>query len=87
MTQICQGKPVSDLMTFNSILLVLSESSSGEQLLFKDFVRLKDLPSEKQIMLYVAHSRPKSICYVAIPNTVSELEILTQLNIEIDFIR
>lgn len=74
-------------MTFNSVLLVLSESSSGEQLSLKDFVRPSGLPSEKQRMLYVALSRPESICCLAIPNTFSELEIATQLNVEIDFVR
>ncbi|MFA4867869.1 MAG: UvrD-helicase domain-containing protein [Pedobacter sp.] len=74
-------------MTFKSVLLVLSESSSGEQLSVRDFVQPKGLPTEKQRMLYVALSRPESICCLAIPNTFTELEITAQLRIEIDFVR
>lgn len=71
-------------MTFNSILLVLSDNSSGEKISISDFTSPVDLPNEKQRMLYVALSRPESFACIAVPSKVSDADIIAKFgNIEI----
>ncbi|WP_439505755.1 UvrD-helicase domain-containing protein [Sediminibacterium sp.] len=71
-------------MTFNSILLVLSANSSGEKISISDFVSPVDLPNEKQRMIYVALSRPESFACIAVPNIVTDADIIAKFgNIEI----
>lgn len=71
-------------MTFNSILLVLSENSSGEKISISDFGSPVDLPNEKQRMIYVALSRPESFACIAVPNKVTDADIIAKFgNIEI----
>lgn len=73
-------------MTFTTILLVLSYNSSGQNISLTDFVRPANLPSEKQRMLYVALSRPEVSCFIAVPNVISEKQIIAQLGNRIEFI-
>lgn len=73
-------------MTFSSILLVLSDNSSGEKFSLTDFIKPTDFPSEKQRMLYVALSRPEVHCCLAIPKKFSELQITEKLGTDIEFI-
>jgi hypothetical protein len=71
-------------MTFNSILLVLSDNSSGEKISISDFVSPVGLPNEKQRMLYVALSRPESFACIAVPSKVTDTDIIAKFgNIEI----
>lgn len=72
--------------TFGSVLLVLSNNSSGEKISLKDFVRPIDLPNEKQRMIYVALSRPEILSCIAVPNCFSEINITDQLGSNIEFI-
>ncbi|WP_040303023.1 P-loop NTPase family protein [Algoriphagus machipongonensis] len=62
-------------MTFNSILLVLSDNSSGEKISISDFTSPVGLPNEKQRMLYVALSRPESFACIAVPSKVNDADI------------
>ncbi len=71
-------------MTFNSILLVLSDNSSGEKISISDFTSPVGLPNEKQRMLYVALSRPESFACIAVPSKVNDADINAKFgNIEI----
>lgn len=54
--------------TFDSIMLVLSSNSSGQNLSLNDFKKPSEMPNEKKRLLYVAMSRPKWQLVIAIPN-------------------
>ncbi|MCQ6960111.1 UvrD-helicase domain-containing protein [Mucilaginibacter aquariorum] len=73
-------------MTFQSVLLVLSEDSTAARLSLKDFSKPVSLPSEKQRMIYVALSRPELLACIAVPNVITEDEIITVLGNNIDFV-
>lgn len=73
-------------MTFQSILLVLSENSSAANISLNDFTKPDDLPSEKQRMIYVALSRPEILACIAVPNAVTEDYILRVLGKDIEFV-
>ncbi len=73
-------------MTFNSVLVVLSKTSTGEQISLSDFVKSAELPNEKQRMLYVVLSRPESFCCLAVPQDFFEEQIKTKLEIDIEFV-
>lgn len=53
--------------TFDSIMLVLSANSSGQNLSLNDFQRPLEMPDEKKRMLYVAMSRPQWQLVLAVP--------------------
>jgi len=55
--------------TFDSVMLVLSKNSSGQNLSISDFSRPDDMPNEKKRLLYVAMSRPRSQLVIGIPRT------------------
>lgn len=65
-------------MTYNSILLVLSDNSSGEKISISDFVKPVDLPTEKQRMIYVALSRPESFACIAVPSKIDNDDIIAK---------
>lgn len=73
-------------MTYSSILLVLSENSSGEKISLSDITSPKTLPNEKQRMIYVALSRPEKLACIAIPKTISNKTIEEKLNSNVDII-
>lgn len=73
-------------MTFNSILLVLSENSKGANISLSDFKTPNEFPTEKQRILYVALSRPEVLSCIAIPNSVSEEEIRAYINGDFELI-
>jgi superfamily I DNA/RNA helicase len=73
-------------MTFNSILLILSEDSRGGNLSLSEFSRPKGIPNEKQRMIYVALSRPEELCCIAIPNKYSRQDIIDKIGKHINFI-
>jgi ATP-dependent DNA helicase UvrD/PcrA len=72
-------------MTFQSVLLVLSENSKAANISLADFTRPAGLPTEKQRMIYVALSRPELLACIAIPNSISEAKIKLSLGDMIDF--
>lgn len=73
-------------MTFDSVLVVLSEDSKGGNFSLNDFSKPSDLPNEKQRMLYVALSRPETLACIAVPNTFTEDAIRNHLGLDIEFI-
>lgn len=54
--------------TFDSIMLVLSPNSSGQNISLNDFKKPLQMPDEKKRMLYVAMSRPKWQLVLAVPS-------------------
>lgn len=72
-------------MTFDSVLLVLSKNSSGEQISLTDFKNIGVLPTEKQRMLYVALSRPKYLACLGVPDSWSQQRISEILGNDIIF--
>jgi DNA helicase II / ATP-dependent DNA helicase PcrA len=53
--------------SFDSIMLVLSANSSGQNISIRDFVKSTEIPNEKKRMIYVALSRPRYQLVLAIP--------------------
>lgn len=62
-------------MTFDSVFLILSSDSKGQNISLNDFVLKETMPTEKQRLIYVAISRPKSLLCIGVPKTLSEEEI------------
>ncbi|MDV3547009.1 hypothetical protein CMU66_13950 [Elizabethkingia anophelis] len=64
-------------MTFDSIFLILSDNSTGQNISLKDFDLKKKhtMPSEKQRLIYVALSRPKHLLCIGVPKDVSETDL------------
>jgi superfamily I DNA/RNA helicase len=73
-------------MSFDSILLVLSENGSGQNISLSDIYQPVSIPSEKQRLIYVAMSRPKKLLCIAIPNSISKEEIQQKLGDEVIYI-
>jgi len=73
-------------MTFNSVMLVLSNNSSGEKISLSDFIRPIGMPTPKQRMIYVALSRPEVLCCLAVPNSFTEQKIIDHLGTNLEFI-
>lgn len=70
-------------MTFDSVFLILSADSKGQNISLKDFVLKEAMPTEKQRLIYVAISRPRSLLCVGVHNSVSDDELKKQFNNEI----
>jgi DNA helicase II / ATP-dependent DNA helicase PcrA len=72
--------------TFDSIMLVLSENSLGQNISLDNFNRSTDLPDEKKRIVYVAISRPREQLVVAIPQNAgfTEAQIKERLGEVID---
>lgn len=70
-------------MTFDSVFLILSEDSKGQNISLKDFVLKEAMPTEKQRLIYVAISRPRSLLCVGVPNITTDNELMDQFNNEI----
>lgn len=62
-------------MTFDSVFLILSSDSKGQNISLNDFVLKEAMPTEKQRLIYVAISRPRSLLCIGVPNTLSDEEI------------
>lgn len=73
-------------MTFKSVLLVLSDNSTGANISLADFVKPAGLPNEKQRIIYVALSRPETLACIAIPNSINETKIRLALGDKIEFL-
>jgi DNA helicase-2/ATP-dependent DNA helicase PcrA len=70
-------------MTFDSVFLILSANSTGQNISLKDFVLKEAMPTEKQRLIYVAISRPRSLLCVGVPNTTTVDELITQFSDQI----
>jgi len=70
-------------MTFDSVFLILSSSSTGQNISLNDFVRAEEMPSEKQRLIYVAMSRPRTLLCVGVPDTVTDEVIREKFGIEV----
>lgn len=55
--------------TFDSVMLVLSANSAGQNLSINDFSRPNQMPDEKKRLLYVAMSRPRWQLVIGIPKS------------------
>jgi len=67
-------------MTFDSVFLILSADSKGQNVSLKDFVLKEAMPTEKQRLIYVAISRPRYLLCIGAPNTISDEELKKQFS-------
>lgn len=72
-------------MTFSSILLVLSDGGNNNTLSLSDFFLTNEFLTESQRLLYVALSRPETLCCIAIPDHISISEIVARLGVDFEF--
>lgn len=70
-------------MTFDSVFLILSPDSKGQNISLKDFVLKEIMPTEKQRLIYVAISRPSRLLCIGVPNTTTEDELINQFSDQI----
>lgn len=70
-------------MTFDSVFLLLSPDSKGQNISVKDFVLKETMPTEKQRLIYVAISRPRRLLCIGVPNTTTENELINQFSEQI----
>lgn len=71
-------------MTFDSVFLLLSEDSSGQNISLKDFTLKKDdMPTEKQRLIYVAISRPRHLLCIGVPNSTTDNDLKKQFSDDI----
>lgn len=67
-------------MTFDSIFLILSADSKGQNISLNDFILKESMPNEKQRLIYVASSRPKHLLCFGVPNTITNEALYFQFN-------
>lgn len=70
-------------MTFDSVFLILSPDSKGQNISLKDFILKETMPTEKQRLIYVAISRPRQLLCIGVPNTTTEDELINQFSDQI----
>lgn len=70
-------------MTFDSVFLILSADSKGQNISMKNFILKEAMPTEKQRLIYVAISRPRHLLCIGVPNTVSDYELIKQFSNDI----
>ncbi len=70
-------------MTFDSVFLILNSKNHKENITLTDFNLTEPLPSEKQRLIYVAISRPRSLLCIGVPNTIADHVLKNQFNVEI----
>lgn len=70
-------------LTFDSVFLILSPDSKGQNISLKDFVLKETMPTEKQRLIYVAISRPRQLLCIGVPNTTTEDELINQFSDQI----
>ncbi len=70
-------------MTFDSVFLILNSKNHKENVTLNDFNLTEPLPSEKQRLIYVAISRPRSLLCIGVPNTIADHVLKNQFNDEI----
>lgn len=67
-------------MTFDSIFLILSANSTGQNISVNDFVLKDAMPTEKQRLIYVAISRPRSLLCIGVPNDIKDEQLKKRFN-------
>jgi superfamily I DNA/RNA helicase len=71
-------------MTFDSVFLLLSENSTGQNISLKDFsLKAGDMPTEKQRLIYVATSRPRHLLCIGVPNSITDDDLIKQFSKDI----
>jgi len=70
-------------MTFDSVFLLLSADSKGQNISLNDFALKDAMPTEKQRLIYVAISRPRSLLCIGVPNDIAEEQLKKHFNDEI----
>ena len=70
-------------MTFDSVLLILSENSIGQNISLNDMAVPEDLPNEKQRLIYVAMSRPSKLLCIGVPNDSTTEKLQTKFGKEL----
>ncbi|MEI6142367.1 MAG: ATP-dependent helicase [Mariniphaga sp.] len=73
-------------MTFDSVFLILSANSKGQNISLKDFFLKEEMPTEKQRLIYVAISRPRYLLCIGVPNTIMDEELKMQFSNKIKII-
>lgn len=72
--------------TFDSIMIVLNDNSSGESISLNNLQTANDKLGEKERMLYVALSRPKKLACIATPPNFNKDKILEILGNQVNVI-
>lgn len=67
-------------MTFDSVFLILSANSTGQNVSLKDFVLKEAMPTEKQRLIYVAISRPRSLLCIGVPDDIGDEQLKKQFH-------
>lgn len=70
-------------MTFDSVFLILSSDSRGQNISLNDFVRNDEMPSEKQRLIYVALSRPRTLLCMGVPDSVPDETLREKFGIDV----
>lgn len=71
-------------MTFDSVFLLLSENSTGQNISLKDFsLKAGDMPTEKQRLIYVAISRPRHLLCIGVSNSTTDNDLKKQFSDDI----
>ena len=73
-------------MTFDSVFLILSADSKGQNISLKDFFLKEAMPTEKQRLIYVAISRPRYLLCIGVSNTIMDEELKIQFSNKIKII-
>jgi len=65
-------------MTFDSVLLILSENNAGQNISLDYFIKPENMPTEKQRLIYVGISRPRKLLCLGVPITYTDNELKTK---------
>ncbi len=70
-------------MTFDSVLLILSENNTAQNISLDHLAAPTDMPSEKQRLIYVGLSRPRKLLCVGIPDKYEDDNLKAKFGNEI----
>ncbi len=70
-------------MTFDSVLLILSENNTAQNISLDHFIEPVDMPTEKQRLIYVGISRPRKLLCLGIPDTYSDIDLKSKFGNDI----
>lgn len=65
-------------MTFDSVLLILSENNAGQNISIDHFSEPDIMPSEKQRLIYVGVSRPRKLLCLGVPGTYANEDLYSK---------
>ena len=72
--------------TCDTLMLLLSKNSSGQNISLSDYSAPNDFPSDSRRMIYVAMSRPRNLLVIAVPNDVKDESLVRLFGNEIEII-